>query len=56
MAKVVWKSVITSDMTRGWSAEKIQILNDELNDAVETIFSDLEAEFDEEFDPDKEED
>ena len=42
MAKIVWQSKITSDMVEGWSQEKIDELTDELDDAVERIFGDIE--------------
>jgi len=61
MAKIVWQSKITSDMVKGWSEEMTGTLINELNDAVERIFEELESEFDEvfnpeEFDPEEEED
>jgi len=58
MAKAVWNSSITADMVKGWSDEKIEELIDELNDAVERIFSDIEGEMDdnEEEDDEEEED
>lgn len=42
MAKITWQSKITSDMVKGWSREKIDELTDELDDAVERIFSEIE--------------
>lgn len=44
MAKIVWQSKITSDMVKGWSQDKIDELTDELDDAVERIFDDIENE------------
>ena len=42
MAKTVWESKITSDMVEGWSQDKIDELTDELDDAVEKIFGEME--------------
>lgn len=57
MAKTVWESKITSDMVKGWSQEKIDELTDELDDAVERIFGDMEdgAMMDEDEEEDEEE-
>lgn len=55
MAKVVWKSSITADMVKGWSDDKIEELIDELDDAVERIFSDMEGEMDDSEEEDEEE-
>ena len=57
MAKAVWESKITSDMVKGWSQEKIDELTDELDDAVERIFGDMEdgAMMDEDEEEDEEE-
>lgn len=55
MAKVVWKSSITADMVRGWSDDKIEELIDELDDAVERIFSDIEGEMDDNDEEDEDE-
>lgn len=44
MAKIVWQYKVTSDMVKGWSTDKIDELTDELDDAVERIFSDMEDE------------
>jgi len=46
MAKIVWQSKITSDMVKGWSEEMTGTLINELDDAVERIFEELESEFD----------
>lgn len=53
MAKIVWQSKITSDMVKGWSEEMTGELINELNDAVERIFEDLESQFDDVFDPEE---
>ena len=57
MAKAVWESKITSDMVKGWSQEKIDELTDELDDAVERIFGEMEdgAMMDDEEEEDEEE-
>ena len=57
MAKTVWESKITSDMVEGWSQDKIDELTDELDDAVERIFGEMEdgAMMDEEEEEDEEE-
>lgn len=57
MAKVVWQYIVTSDMVKGWSSDKVDELTDELDDAVERIFSDMEDEamMDDEEDEDEDE-
>lgn len=44
MPKKVWSSAITADMVKGWESDKVNDLVDNLNDAVERVFSDFESE------------
>jgi hypothetical protein len=42
METIAWKSEITDEMVKGWSAATVEQLKKELDDAVERIFSELE--------------
>jgi hypothetical protein len=44
MSKKVWSSTITTDMVKGWDSDKVNDLVDNLNDAVERVFTDFESE------------
>jgi hypothetical protein len=43
MSKKVWSSAITADMVKGWDSDKVNDLVENLNDAVERVFTDFEG-------------
>ena len=54
-SNIVWQSKVTSSMVKGWSDEMVAELCSELDDAVERIFTDLESQFDDDYEVEEEE-
>lgn len=42
MTEKIWDSYLTADMVEGWDRDRVEELIQELDDAIERIYSDFE--------------